>query len=525
MGGPVRFRRLQEPLTEGLVLAGVSALVLLPLAEPVLQVAGSDAGMTTLLAPLAELRVWDLFASTLRLAVGVTIVATTVGVLMGVALGKTDVFGRRAALVVHGFPFFLPPFLVALGWYHLFGRRGLAGSAATSEALFSPAGLVGVLGLTFAPLVTALTLIGLDGVDPALEEAARLVARPARVVTRILFPLCWPTIAFAALVVFALSLSEIGVPMFLRTRTYPAAVFTRLGGIHFAPGEALGLTLPLMATAAVLIVLERRIIGRRSYAALGIPRHGARRIALRSYRVPVSVAVWLVALVSSAPVFSLLVAAWPHGFNRAGRWAGSSATTSLATACASATLITARGIVAGSGLVRRKRSSELADLVLMVAFVIPAAALAVGILQTWNRPMLHAVYASSAILVIGLSARYGIVGVRTMGAVVARTPAVYEEAAAAFGATFVQRLTRILVPMHARGIAGTWLLAAAFCLRDLDTIVVFYPPGLETLPVRIFTLEANGPPEVVAALSVYHAGLTAVFLALGAMLLLSRRSS
>ena len=31
----------------------------------------------------------------------------------------------------------------------------------------------------------------------------------------------------AALVVFALTLSEIGVPMFLRVRTYPAAVFTK----------------------------------------------------------------------------------------------------------------------------------------------------------------------------------------------------------------------------------------------------------------------------------------------------------
>ncbi|MCK9997483.1 MAG: hypothetical protein KAH56_14505, partial [Candidatus Krumholzibacteria bacterium] len=38
------------------------------------------------------------------------------------------------------------------------------------------------------------------------------------------------------------------------------------------------------------------------------------------------------------------------------------------------------------------------------------------------------------------------------------------------------------------------------CLRDMGITMLVYPPGYETLPVRIFTLMANGSPQLIAAL-------------------------
>ena len=73
------------------------------------------------------------------------------------------------------------------------------------------------------------------------------------------------------------------------------------------------------------------------------------------------------------------------------------------------------------------------------------------------------------------------------------------------------------------GVAFAWLLTLVFCLRDLETAILFYPAGGEPLAVRIFTLEANGPPAVVAGLCVLHIVITAAALSLG-MLLVRRRS-
>ena len=49
--------------------------------------------------------------------------------------------------------------------------------------------------------------------------------------------------------------------------------------------------------------------------------------------------------------------------------------------------------------------------------------------------------------------------------------------------------------------------------------MLYYPPGSEPLTVRIFTLEANGPEEVVAALAILHITMTACVLAAGLMLI------
>jgi iron(III) transport system permease protein len=116
-----------------------------------------------------------------------------------------------------------------------------------------------------------------------------------------------------------------------------------------------------------------------------------------------------------------------------------------------------------------------------------------------------------------------VLGTRPLALAFARGSARLEEAAMTAGAGYWRRLLRIVIPVHARAIGATWILCAVFCLRDLETAVVYYPPGRETLPVRIFTLEANGPQGTVATLALVHVAITALVLALGLAVLARRR--
>lgn len=499
-------------------------LALVPLLWPLIELVGREPGeILGSLEVFASSRPWVLLARSLALSGAVVCGALVLGTPMGLLLARTDIAGRRALLFAHAFPMFLPPFLLALGWFYLLGRQGFLGGEASAGLLFHPFGYVAILSLTFAPVVTALVALGLWNLDPSLEEAARVVARPARVVTGILLPAAWPSIALAGILVFALSFSELGVPMFLRLEVYPAAVFSRLGGIDYDPGEAFLLALPLVPVVLTMVALERRLFSRRPLDILGLRNRSRQPLPLGAWHGVLSVVCWGLAALSLLPIVALAIKAGEGGgFAEIGRWVGMSLFNSLLGAGLAATGIVGIGAVLGHGHARRLAGARALDLVGIVAFVTPAVLLGIGLIALWNRPGTQFIYGGIGIIVFGYVARYGIIGIRTLAVAVAQSPRSLEQTAAVFGAGFARRFVSIVLPLHRNVLGAAWLLAVVFCLRDLETAVLYYPPGWEPLTVRIFTLEANGPEAVVAGLATLHVATTACVLAAGALLLMRR---
>lgn len=519
MGRTLRsgFQRWEQALLLGAAGAILGIVALLPMVRLVAEIPTAGASAFSV---LGTGRPWVLLFRSIGLSTAVTVCALAIGTPLSVLIARMDVPGRRVLWLVHTFPMFLPPFVLVLGWFHLIGRQGFVGNETTACVLFSPVGMIAVLALTFAPVVTSLVALAIMGVDASLEEAARLVASPWRVATRILLPAAKPALVLSTIIVFALSLSELGVPMFLRVPVFPAAVFARLGGIAYAPGEAFVLVLPLVPIALALLFVERRFVGTRSFAVAGLRGMARPPLTVGRWRQVATALCWAFTAVTIAPTIALAAhAALGRGFARLPQWLGRAPWTSLLSAVIAATIIAALGLVLGHAAARRLRGGASLDALAMLAFVLPASVLGVGIIGVWNRPATGAVYGSLAILAIGYVARYSIVGVRAVALAVLQSPVHLEEAAATCGAGFARRLFRIVLPVNKRGVVFAWLLALVFCLRDLETAVLFYPPGGEPLTVRLFTLEANGPTAVVAALAVTQIAITAAALAFGAILL------
>ena len=63
-----------------------------------------------------------------------------------------------------------------------------------------------------------------------------------------------------------------------------------------------------------------------------------------------------------------------------------------------------------------------------------------------------------------------------------------------------------------------------FCVGELGTTILVYPPGHETLPITLFTIMANSPTDIVSALSIIIVVMTllpvGVFLAVSKYLVL-----
>src|SRR3990167_3230505 len=77
-----------------------------------------------------------------------------------------------------------------------------------------------------------------------------------------------------------------------------------------------------------------------------------------------------------------------------------------------------------------------------------------------------------------------------------------EEAGIVTGVAWFRVLGKILIPLQGYGLIATWLVCFMFCVGELGTTILVYPPGHETLPISLFTVMANSPTDVVSALSI-----------------------
>lgn len=509
-----RLRRQQQRLFSAGVAVLVTIIAGAPLAALSAELLLSGAGSLDLLGrpPL-----WTLLARTVASALAVTVIAIVVGVPLGFLFGRSDLPGRRVLWLMHTVPLFVPPFLLALGWSALLPPRSGA-----AELLYSDLGVVVVLSLALAPVVTALTAVALAGVEPSLEESARVVASPLLVARGVLLPATRPAVALGGLIVFALAASELGVPLFLGGRTYVESVFSRLGGIAYAPGEAVVLAAPLLGVGLLLVTLERQLVGGRRFELVGL-RRIREPLPLGWWRLPAAAAAAGLGLASLAPIASLAWRATNISSLSAVRgWIGGSLWTSLAVGTAAAGVALILACLVGHALVRGGPFGRLLDAVLFLGLLTPAAVWGVGLIAAWNRPATSWIYRGWPILVLAGAARYSILAVRAATVAFAQSSPALEEAGQVAGAGFGRRLLSLVLPLHWRGLVLAFVLTLVFCLRDLDLFVLFYPPGLEPLMVRIFTLEANGPPDVVAALAVVQVLVIAAVLALGALVVVWR---
>jgi iron(III) transport system permease protein len=386
-----------------------------------------------------------------------------------------------------------------------------------------------VLVTAFVPIVILMTIAYLGAINPRLEEAGRLTARWPAVLRRITLPLIAPAIVFAAVLVFLLTLGEAGVPTYLRYPVYPVETLTQFAAFYdFSAATAAAM--PLLVIVLGVLALEPVVLRNRTMdlraASLGTARH---QIELGPWRVPLLGLVLVYCVTTVALPLSVLVAqSWvPAAYAEAFARSGGSILRSLVFAAAGATLLTLLGFVLGYLVHHRALPIWRGiDALALFLFTLPGTVIGIGLISLWNRPATNLIYATPAIIILGYVAQYAVLPARMTSAILDRIPRSLEGAAHMSGAGWLMTLREIIVPLARRGLITAWIISYVFCLRDLGISMVVYPPGSDTLPVRILTLMANGAPSLIAALCVILIAVTLLPLGAGALWLrYSRRGA
>ncbi|MBV9522325.1 MAG: iron ABC transporter permease, partial [Alphaproteobacteria bacterium] len=519
----------------------VSALVVAPLLAVVVGAYGEGAGTGSLLTVLSSGKI---IGNTVLIGAGATGVAVATGGSLALALVRFQTPGRTALARLVTLPLYITPLLTAIAWSWLGSPRGGLINLAARQLLGlgallnlqTPGGIIFVAGLAYAPLPFVLIGAALRGMDPALEESARVHGASTRLTLRLVtLPLVLPATMASGLLVLVQAMGLFSVPAVLGMPSgfYVAGteIYRLLNNYPPRIGAAACWGLLLLATTAVLVGIQSAVLARRSYVTVTgkafRPRlldPGAARYLLAAFAwlyvaiaviLPIATLIWagLINFITIDPKlmafdlrhFRYVLLDYPKTFL--------ALKNSLTLGAATAGCVSALGLGIGWAVTRTRSPLRFyLDQVSMFPLAIPSMVMALGVLWLYVKLRALPIYGTLGILLVAYVAHFLPFGVRAASAALRQLHPELEDAARTAGASFGQTLRRIVWPLTRPTLLATAGLLFVLAMQEVSASVLLYTSRSTVLSVAAFDLWEAGNVNALAALGVLQLAITFLIL-------------
>ncbi len=469
----------------------------------------------------------------------VATIAVAVGTPLAWLLARTDVPGRGALRALIVAAFVTPSFLGAQAWMLLAAPNSgwlnkiwvaLTHAEHGPLNIYSLAGAIFVMSLYNIPYTFTFVFGALELMPAEMENAASILgARSLWRTLSITLPLALPAIIAGFIMSFLEALAEFGTPAFLLIPARQQVVTTQLYLFFQFPQRielAAAYAMPLILVTAVLLYLQRQLIGRRRFTMIGTKGERRRLTPLGRWRwaalgaalIPSFVAVFLPytallltslsrawglgpvpgnltfywyrwALVDNATTQSAIVHSFTYGF--------AAATIALAIAVTIAFAVTRKLVPAGG----------LLTFICMAPFVVPGIILAIGFYSAYShKPLL--LYGTAWILIIAFATRFLPIAYSNMTSALQTLSVDLENAARTLGAGRVRSLFTVTVPLLRSALLSGWLLVFIPALRELSCAIFLFTPRTAVMTTVIFDFSDAGNFEAVATMGILIMAIT-----------------
>ncbi|PLX40064.1 MAG: ABC transporter permease [Deltaproteobacteria bacterium] len=207
--------------------------------------------------------VYGIVLTSLKVSVSATVAASLIGVPLALLIALNNFWGKGLLRLLLNTLMALPTVVVGLFVYALIGRAGALGGLGL---LFTPAGIILGETLLALPIITNLTLVAVETLDPRFFKTCRSLGGSAVRTARAALYEARLGILAALVAGFGRVVAEVGVAMILGgnikgfTRTMTTAIALETSKGEFALGLALGVLLLLVALLVngALFALRRR---------------------------------------------------------------------------------------------------------------------------------------------------------------------------------------------------------------------------------------------------------------------------
>ena len=528
-----------------LAAAALVGLILMPLGWLAYMSVRSDGGLTAahyvrvLSDPPLQKALWN----TVVLAFWSGLMALVIGAPLAWLTARTDLPFRRSIQSLVMASFVTPPFLGAFAWVMLAGPnagylnrlyRELTGAVDPLLNIFSMPGLIFVVAIYTFPYVYIMIANTLGLIASDLEDAAGILgAGRFQVARTITLPMVLPAILSGFILAVLQALALFGSPAILALPAGFHTVTTQLWSFFQYPPRvelAAAFSMPLLLATALLLLVQKRLLGRRGYAAVGGKGGQRRVVALGRWRHPaLGVCLAVLAAAVFLPYGILLKAAFSRAWAQPLTWDNFtldnwsftflSVTTRSAivntlelgvlTACVGAALATLLAYVTNRRLVA---GHQVLGFLAVAPVVIPGVVLAVALFVAYTRPP-FLLYGTLWILFLAYLTKEMPVGYSQSDATLRGIHPELEEAGRILGAGRFRVLREITAPLARSGIIATWCFVFIGVIRELSASIILFSPNTKVMSVVIFDLKEEGQFGAIAVLGVFMLVMTFVIVA------------
>ncbi len=303
---------------------------------------------------------------------------------------------------------------------------------------------------------------------------------------------------------FMLAITNFGVPGALRLNVYTNEIFIQYGAF-FNHRDAVILCFPLLIISMVFILLLRKIYSKQFKKTELQNNHlHLNKLTRGKNSVLLLVSASLIVIVLILPFFSLIIGTVnSEVFINALSSALQEIWNSVFYGILTAFILTILGFYLA--YFRRKLTNlwlkVSMDILILLLITIPGTIFGIVLVNIIHFNPIVNILSNPLPAVLISNLRYLPISYFICIAGLSRTPEKYIEAARLTTQGNLAIFRKIHLPLNKNSIIGSFIIIFVLSFGELDTAIMVYPPGFETLPLRIFSLLHYGANEMVYALS------------------------
>lgn len=506
-----------------------------------------------LASPLTETILWVPLKNSIIIGVAVTILSVPIGALMAWLMVRTDIPGKKLLSALILIPYMIPSWCKALSWMTIFRNPSMGGYGVLSGLGIN---VPDWLASGFVPIILVMTMHyyafsyimasgALRSINSELEEMGEIQgASKAQIVKSITLPLILPSILSATIMTISKSIGTYGVAARLGGNNADGTPFyvlaTRMKDFtnNGPKGVGYAMSLLMILLAAGIIVVNQKLIGtRKSYATIGGKGTRSNLIPLRGAKWPMLIIIVMFLVVAMVlPTFFLVMESFqnvPGGgyglnnltlyawigeidsapnpsFNQNGLFKNSEFSRALGNTVKLsliASLITAVfgqffGYITTRG--RGKWYGNAVEQLIFIPYLMPGVAFSAIYLSMFGqqRGPIPSLYGTFLLILIVSIVKHFPFASRSGSSNMMQISVELEEAATINGAGFWRRIGSIVIPLAKNGFLSGFLLSFISIAKELDLIAILMTPKNETLSFLAFNYSKETMPQVADAICI-----------------------